>query len=316
MIMTKTIHIGITGATGFVGKSLVKSAITQGWKVHAFSRNPTGIEGVIEHFWDASQETSPEQQEMFSSLNLDAVIHCAAKADDWGNYEDFDNANVRGTRRALAIAPQARFIYISTASVYLEDSRKVSVEPIKIEPTDNLLSHSTYAYTKLLGEHVVLNDNRANGAIVVRPHIVYGPGDTTLLPRVLARTKIRDNKARLLIPGGGKGFHSVTSITTLTDFLLFTAMADINQINKYGKIFNIADTIPVILSQKIKEVIKGETGVTDVTVKSIPVFAALTLAQLCQLLHKTITKKSRPFLTTYVVKELTDNLHFNDIINI
>lgn len=300
-------RIGITGATGFVGRSLARSAITQGWEVHAFSRTPTGIVGVIEHFWDAGIEMTTDQTIDFSSLRLDAVIHCAAKTNDWGDYQDFDNINVLGTQRALSISPQARFIYLSTASVYVNDSQEGSLAPIDIDPSAQLLRSSRYAYTKLLGEKLSLADNRSAGTIIIRPHIVYGPGDTTLLPRVLDRTTIKQDTARLIIPGGGNGFHSVTSITTLTDFLLFAVTVSSERLSHHGKIFNIADSVPVTLSQKIKEVIKEETGVSEVKIRSVPIKLSLSIAYLCELLHKNLLKNKRPILTTYMVKELTED---------
>lgn len=171
----------VTGATGFLGGAVARSLHAAGWEVHATGRNPQlGADlqrlGIKFTACDLAWATIP-------LADCTYVVHCAAWSAPWGRKRDFQAANVVATQRLLAACLAAnvpRFIHISTPSVSFafapqRDLREDAPWP---EPAAN-----DYIATKRLAERAVL----ASGlpSVVLRPKALFGPGDTTLIPRVL-----------------------------------------------------------------------------------------------------------------------------------
>src|ERR1044071_7717518 len=162
--------IAVTGATGFVGGRVTATLTARGHVVLAFGRRPSPL--VNYRKWDIS--SGP-----IDAPAADAVVHCAGMVSDWGPSPAFLAANVTGTRNVLASFESARrFVYVSSASVYASgrDIREDAPYPPRYT--------SDYARTKMLAEREILAADRLS--IILRPRAVYGPGDTTLLPRLLA----------------------------------------------------------------------------------------------------------------------------------
>ncbi|MCZ7679662.1 MAG: NAD-dependent epimerase/dehydratase family protein [Sandaracinaceae bacterium] len=130
----------------------------------------------------------------------DAVVHTAAKAGVWGSPLEYRRANVIGTENVLAACVAAsipRLVYTSTPSVVHQGG--------DIEGGDESLpytAHASTAYqaTKTEAEKLVLAaQSRALSVVALRPHLVWGPGDPHLVPRILARGR----RGRVALPGGG-----------------------------------------------------------------------------------------------------------------
>ncbi|MDE2149817.1 MAG: NAD-dependent epimerase/dehydratase family protein, partial [Gammaproteobacteria bacterium] len=119
-----------------------------------------------------------------------AVIHAAAKVDDWGDRDEFFRVNVRGTENALSAARTAgvgRFVHVSTEAV-LADGRPI----VRADETRPRARHPVglYPLTKGLAEERALAANSAEmESIVVRPRFVWGAGDTTVLPKLSAAVR-------------------------------------------------------------------------------------------------------------------------------
>lgn len=290
--------VGVTGAHGFVGKEVVAAAEAAGHEVHSFVRKPLKDN---EHYWDATQ-SSPAP--VAGKIKFDAIVHCAAKADDWGAFSDFFEVNVTGTVNALNIAPEARFIHVSTSSVYMNLTTRTNVTEQSMIPGNSLKKLSFYAYTKLLAENIVLNDRREAGRFILRPHIIYGENDTTLIPRL--REKIRTGKngrKHILLPGGAESVHSITDVSRFTDFIMRTISCE-TQMLPENPIFNISDEAPVLLSSKIQEMLTALEG-EKVSIREIPGFLAEGVASLS--MFKASMTGSRPAFTRYVIRQFTEN---------
>src|ERR1700730_9704947 len=174
--------IAVTGATGFVGGRLVESLARGGHHVLAFGRRPREAFRYAELAeypqWDIAQGPRPA----LALRPIDAVVHCAGTVTDWGPTAEFDAVNTRGTEAVLAsFKAEARFVHLSTSSVY--DHRRPA------GPIDETAAYArrplnAYVRTKIAAEHAVLRSGRQ--AIILRPHAIYGPGESKLLPRLLA----------------------------------------------------------------------------------------------------------------------------------
>lgn len=286
------VKIAVTGGTGFVGGHIIEQALNRGWEVHSFGRRP--VQGTFHHQWN--METPNEK----STESFDAVIHVAAMTDDCvsaSNSNAILNANVNGTKRALEIDSKARFIYISSASVYhgLQPRARWSFE--KDFTPEGFLN--VYSETKYLGEQAVELDPREAGTVILRPHAVYGKNDKTLIPRV--EESVRGNT--LILPSGGKTLISLTNVETLADAALFFATVE----NPQYSIYNVADGQPVGLGIALQEVlaIRGK----NVKIKSLNHRLAWKIGELLETkfnFESKIKKRriSHPMLTRYMVSQL------------
>jgi nucleoside-diphosphate-sugar epimerase len=220
------LRVGVTGASGFVGGAVCRAAVNEGWEVSAFGRRPSVEPGQVGGApytpWDLLG-ARPELPE------LDVVIHCAGGVTDWGPRREIWAANVDGTRAVAAAFPGARFVHVSTASVY---------DPFRptVMATEGMAPVNRYA--NAYGASKAAAEKSLEKAIVLRPHAVYGRGDTTLLPRILGAVR----GGRLLAVGDGRQRISLTSVDNLVRACLLAAAGPVE-----CGVFNVTDAEPSYL---------------------------------------------------------------------
>ena len=178
----------VTGATGLLGSHLVARLRRDGWSVRALVRFPAragwlearGAELVRGDLEDPGSLRR-------AAAGCDAVLHAAAFVSASGSAADFRRGNVDGTRHVVeaAQAAGARLVHVSSTSVYgqsrYRDRPTVEEDPLPLLPPADL-----YGRSKQEAERVVLGAHGAGRvwATVVRPTVMYGPGDRQLAPRV------------------------------------------------------------------------------------------------------------------------------------
>jgi nucleoside-diphosphate-sugar epimerase len=182
----------VTGATGFLGGTLIRHLRTKGERPIALGRNELqcrhlAAEGFDVVRMDLSRPCDPARFSAFGPVH--AIVHCAALSAPWGRRSAFVAANVTGTKHLLDLARELgvrRFVNISSPTVTFEMKDKENVrEEEPLPPPIN-----AYAATKAEAERLVLARSEL-GPINLRPRGLYGPGDTTLLPRLLAAARKR-----------------------------------------------------------------------------------------------------------------------------
>jgi nucleoside-diphosphate-sugar epimerase len=264
-------RIAVTGATGFVGGAVARAAAARGWTVHGYGSAR----------WDitAGPLTDPPP--------VDAVVHAAAAVTDWGPAAPIRRANVDGTRHVLASFPGARFVHISTASVYDPFVPTVHA-PESAAPVARYLT--AYGASKAAAERLL---SGRPDTVVLRPHAVYGPGDPTLLPRLLGAVRGRT----LVLPGDGRTRHTLTAVGTLVD----AALRACDRASPTG-VYNIGDAEPVALADAVSTLLV-ERGL-DVRLRYVPVHAAWALAALAERAARMTRRNDPPRLTRYAVSHL------------
>jgi nucleoside-diphosphate-sugar epimerase len=246
-------RIAVTGATGFVGNAVRRAAEARGWEVHPFGRRP----GV--RHWDITSGPLADPPE------VDAVVHAAAAVADETASAAMWRTNVDGTRHVADTFPGTRLVHISTASVY--DPFTATMNAAEAAgPVARYLN--AYGESKAAAERLL---TYRPDTVVLRPHAVYGPGDTTLLPRLLAAISGRN----LVIVGDGRTRHSLTSIDNLVSAVLLACAPTA----KPGT-YNIADAEPVALEDALHEMF-AERGL-DVLIRHLPVRLAWWLATVAE----------------------------------
>jgi nucleoside-diphosphate-sugar epimerase len=190
----------VTGGGGFLGGAIVRGLLARGVAVRSLSRGrypaleALGVECAQGDVADAGAVARAAE-------GCEAVFHVASKIGDWGAYASFYEANVVGTQNVLAACRSAgvrRLIYTSTPSVVHGGGDVEGVDERAPYPA-HFEAH--YPATKALAEQAVLAANGvALKVVALRPHLIWGPGDTQLMPRLLERAR----KGRLRLVGGGE----------------------------------------------------------------------------------------------------------------
>jgi len=179
----------VTGAGGFLGGAVARQLRDRGGAVRSFSRSAypafteLGVEQIAGDLADAGAVARAVR-------GCDAVIHTAAKAGVWGPEHEYFCANVTGTRNVLAACRAhgvRTLVYTSSPSVVAGDHDLNGVDESVPYPPHHL---AAYPRTKAQAEREVLAANGPDLATVaLRPHLIWGPGDPHLVPRLLARAR-------------------------------------------------------------------------------------------------------------------------------
>ena len=281
-------RVAVTGASGFIGRRVVEHLQAAGYDVLAFGRRPRSqLEGP---------QTAPYTAWDITSGKLDrpptaeAVVHCAAKVADWGPADEFRAVNVQGTRAVLATFPNARFIHISTASVYPTNG----IAPHREDDRLPTRYRGAYSGTKRTAERLVMGQGEAT--VVLRPHAVYGPGDLTLLPRLL-----RGYRHEFLFAiGDGKNRISLTHVDNLVH--------GVEQALRHpaaSGVFNIADAEAVSVDTLLRDLLKA----LDLrpSIRYIPRPVALAIAGTQEVVSRIAPFSGPPLFTRYAVEQMTGN---------
>jgi 2-alkyl-3-oxoalkanoate reductase len=277
--------IAVTGATGFVGGHVVGCLLEHGHQVIGYGRR-------ADPPWQPQRGLDYRRWDITSGPidgSADAVVHCAGSVTEWGSDEDFNANNVSGTQNVLASFRQAGvFVHISTASVYNLATQKHSLNEESPLATHFL---SGYSRTKVAAEKLVA---RAPGStVVLRPHIVYGRGDTKILPRLLEMRRL----GALVVPGDGKSRLSVTHVQNLAD-----AVALAIERRAGHEVFNIADSLTGTVDELLTS-LQSALGLKP-RIWHVPASAAWRAAGAVERLHRTILVNRAPRLTRFLVAQL------------
>ncbi|MFF5205098.1 NAD-dependent epimerase/dehydratase family protein [Streptosporangium sp. NPDC000396] len=275
------VRVGVTGASGFVGGAVCRAAVDRGWKVSAFGRRPSVEDGHVGGAPYTSWDLLADRPEL---PEVDVVIHCAGSVTDWGPPKEIWAANVEGTRNAVAAFPGARFVHVSTASVY-DPFRPTVMATEDTAPVNRYVN--AYGASKAVAERV------PGRAVILRPHAIYGRGDTTLLPRVLGAVRGK----RLLAVGDGRQRISLTSVDNLVQACLLAAAGPV----EHG-VFNVTDAEPVVLDDALRAIL-GERGI-GAEPYYLPLKLAEPLAVVAETAFRLLGRPRPPRLTRYAVGHL------------
>ncbi len=202
----------LTGASGMLGRTTAQALIERGDDVCVLQRRPSGL-ACREVLGDVADPTAV----LRAAVGRDAVLHLAAKVDVVGRWPDYAHANIEGTRtlveacRRLAVP---RLVHVSSPSVAHAGRSLVGAGA---EPADPGTARGHYARSKAVAEQLALAaDTAALAVLVIRPHLVWGPGDTQLVGRLVARA----GAGRLPLLGHGTALIDTTYVANAAAALM------------------------------------------------------------------------------------------------
>jgi len=226
----------VSGATGFLGGHLLSRLREKGFRVRALARRTSDIAGLVRSGVDIIEGDVADQQSLRRAMaGQQLVFHTAGKVSDWGLRQEFWQANVEGTANVIAACQEARvkrLVHISSLTVLGLPRSGVRVNeqtPIAIAARD------FYTSSKIAGERLVREAHGVNGleTVVIRPGVIWGPGDTTILPRMAALLR----RGRLILIGRGANHLGLSHVENLSQGLILAALTPAAA----GQIFHITD---------------------------------------------------------------------------
>lgn len=297
----------VTGGGGFLGGAIVRRLRARGDAVRSFSRGtyPDLEKLGVEQF---RGDIGANKDALFKAAEgCDVIFHVAAKAGVSGAAESYHRANVLGTEHVLAACRAhkiAKLVFTSSPSVTFDGTDQVNVDERAPYPTRFL---ADYPRTKALAEKMVLEANGAELATVaLRPHLIWGPGDTNLVPRILARAKT--GKLRLIETGGKKVDTTYIDNAALAHLLAADKLAP--GAPCAGKAYFISNGEPAPMDEIVNGILAA-AGLPPVTKKISPGMAYLAGA-LMEGWYGLFKRDEEPPLTRFVAKQLA-TAHWFDL---
>lgn len=297
----------VTGGGGFLGTYIICELLKNpNYMVTNFSRHsyvhleemgvPT-IKGDLRNQDDVKRALE---------FGFDAIFHVAALAGVWGKYDDFYSINFEGSKNLVTLAQKAgvkKFIYTSTPSVVFGEGDLLGAD----ESTPYAGKHLThYAETKTMAEKLILSMSSSEFlTCAIRPHLIWGPEDPHLFPRVIARAK----EGKLRVVGTGDNLVDIVYVenAAMAHVQAFEAMTP-HKVN--GEAYFIGQERPVNLWHFINQVL----GMLDIPLinKYMDMNTAYYLGWVLEVIFRVLgINKPEPPMTRFVALNLAKSHYFS-----
>lgn len=300
--MTKAL---ITGGGGFVGKAIVRQLLAQNVQCLVVGRHSyPELEslGVTCRQGDICDRGFIRK----CCQGVDTVFHVAAMAGIWGRWRDYYATNVLGTENVLAgcrAEGVRHLVYTSTPSVVF-NQHSICNGDEKLPYADRFLCH--YARSKVMAEELVLaasdHDLRT---CAIRPHLVWGPGDPHLIPRLINRGR----KGQLRQVGDGQNLVDISYIDNVAHAHLLAANNLAGVGTASGRAYFISQGEPVNLWQWINELFSG----LDIAPVRSKVFysAAYGIGAMLEGFYRLAGWQNEPQMTRFLAQQLAKSHYFS-----
>jgi 2-alkyl-3-oxoalkanoate reductase len=302
--MKKSKLILVTGGGGFLGSAIVRKLAERGDRVRSLARNfYPDID--LPNVEQVRGDIGDRECLMSACRGVDAVIHAAARAGAWGDYRDYYRTNVTGTENVIEACRRnnvAALVHTSTPSVVI-DGRDICGADESIPHSGK--HHSHYPATKALAEAAVLDAARQGlPALILRPHVIWGPGDNHLVPRIVAKAR------RIVRIGDGENLVDTIYVDNAADAHIMAADRLMKDPSLAGNVYYICQNEPVKLWALVNMILTW-AGFAPVS-RSISLRAARAAAAVMEAAYRLLRINDEPLLTRYVVDELGTS-HWFDV---
>lgn len=301
----KNARVLVTGGGGFLGKAIIKRLLRHTPNIRSLSRNLyPALEalGVEQIQGDISDPVAVDR----ACQERDLVFHVAAKASIWGRYRDFYDTNVIGTRHVVTSCQRhdiSYLIYTSSASVVHHANADIMGVDESAPYPERYQTH--YQETKAMAEKIVIQASDPSlSTIVLRPHLIWGPGDTQFVPRIIQRA---DALRRV---GDGKNRVDTTFIDNAAQAHILAAEKLFENRHLSGNIYFISQGEPVYLWDMVDHILMS-AGRKPVR-KSISTGLAYAIGTIMEVVYKRLHIRSEPRMTRFLANELARH-HWFDI---
>lgn len=295
-------NVLVTGGGGFLGRHIVERLLARGDRVSVLGRNAypelqklgaTCIQGDV----------ADRAKVAAACEGAEVVFHVAARVGLEGNFEAFWRANVDGTDHVILgckAAGTRRLVFTSSPSVVFDGTDQEGIDESHPYP-ERYLAH--YPSTKAEAERRILAANGQGGLTTVslRPHLIFGPRDTSLLPRLIDRAR----KGQLRQIGDGKNRVDLVYVDNAAEAHLLAADAAAAA----GKAYFISQGEPVLLWEWLRELL-ARLGLPGIRGR-VPTALAYAFGAIAETAHTALGRAGEPRLNRFLVSELSHSHYFS-----
>ena len=295
----------VTGGGGFLGSAIVKALLDRGDTVKTLQRRDYPF--LREWGAETIQGDLIRPDDINTAANgCDVLFHVAAKAGVWGDFHDYYQSNVVATKNVLQacrVNNIKNLVYTSTPSVVFdgadEDGINESVPYAK-------KYFNSYQKTKAEAEQLVLDSNNNDlKTVSLRPHLIWGPGDTHLVPRVISRAKA----GRLKLVGNKTNKVDSCYIDNAAQAHLLAADCLQTNATCAGKVYFISNDEPITMSDLINKILAA-AKLPPVN-KTVPENIAYFAGSLFEIIYSLFNIKQEPIMTRFVARQLSTSHWFD-----
>lgn len=312
----------VTGGGGFLGRRLVERLLATDVTVRVFGRHrysdlaALGVDCIVGDIRDSEAVSG-------ACAGCDGVFHVAGVTGFWGPRERFFTTNVKGTANVIQgciVQRVPKLVYTSSPSVVYD------THVMNIENGDESLAYprqfaAPYPESKARAEKMVLDADgwetvvegpgRGESHILrlatcaLRPHLIWGVGDTNLVPRIVRQARAGE----LRIIGDGRNRVSLTHVDNAADAHIRAMAALPRRPDVAGQAFFVNDPEPVVLWDWVNEILRG-AGIPEVR-RRMPYRVGWMLGAWMEVLHALVPSFGEPRLTRYVAAQMAGSHWFN-----
>ncbi len=297
-------RILVTGGGGFLGKAIVRELVARGDEVSSFSR---GVYPELDgwHVRQIQGDIADPGAVMAACEDMNAVYHVAARAGVWGTYQSFYRTNVIGTENIIAGCRKngvPRLVYTSSPSVVFDGTDMENVDESVPYPES---FHAPYPASKALAEQKVrAAADDGLGVIILRPHLIWGPGDNHLLPGIVSRAK------RLRRIGTGSNLVDTIYVDNAAHAHVLAGDRLREDPSLSGNIYFVSQDDPIPLWDMVDHFLNA-AGLPPVQGRvSAPL--AYGAGAVLEMLYRVFPLKGEPAMTRFAARELA-TAHWFDI---
>lgn len=295
----------VTGGGGFLGGRITQMLHARGDEVFALGRHTyphherAGIRTIQADLRDAAAVRD-------ACEGMDVVFHAGALAGIWGRRKAFWDTNVKGTEHVITACRACRvpkLIYTSSPSVVFGDGELCGVDESQPYP-DSYLAH--YPETKAVAERAVLAaDGPSLATVALRPHLIWGPGDPHLIPRIVSRAR----EGKLIQVGAGDNEVDITYIDNAAEAHLLAADRLRPDAACAGRAYFISQGEPVRLWAWLNGILAA-IGAPEVR-RSISHRGAYRIGALLEVAYRLVGTTREPRMTRFLATQLARSHYFN-----
>ena len=296
----------VTGGGGFLGGAIIRALLARGEAVRSIQRGyyteliELGVESIQGDLCEADDIDA-------AAMGCNIICHVAALAGIWGDYDKYYQSNVVATKNVINACKKNNInylVYTSTPSVVFDGSNE---EGINESTSYTEYFFNAYQETKAVAEQLILASNNAKlKTVALRPHLIWGPGDRHLVPRVIRRA----NAGRLRLVGNKKNKVDSCYIDNAVDAHLL-AGDDLQKDEKCaGKAYFISNDEPITMSDLINKIL-AVVNLPPVT-KSINERVAYYTGIIFECVYSLFKIKREPLMTRFIAMQLS-TAHWFDL---
>lgn len=290
----------VTGGGGFVGLYIVEQLLDRGDEVHVFCRGnypmlkQLGVNVIRGDIRDSSAIIN-------GCKNIEAVFHTAAVPGVWGSWSYYHGINTQGTINVIDACRNnavQKLIFTSSPSVVFDGRDHLNADETLAYP-ETYLCH--YPHTKALAEQAVLAANDPDRLLTVslRPHLIWGPRDNHLIPRLITRAKA----GRLRIVGSGENYISMAYVENVAHAHLQACDALSKDSEVAGQAYFINETEPVNLWEWLNTLL--ERAQLPPISKRISTANARRIGSALETVYGLLRLTREPPMTRFVAEQLS-----------